>query len=211
MEEKKKHVYLSDIFAVIISFALSGVTIFSAFKSIIFLPLASFYFFIGSLRLFILIVEVVLVRRKDPVEVKFRKEKIVSRLAGVIIILFNSLFLSALVILVNRAPSTLYSKFQWLAYGYAAYGFYKFVSAFIHLYKARKSYSPYRETICYLSFIAAMMTILTLEVTLLALFSTYEEHVNNLIEMLTALGIALVIYLFAFLMIKSRKIPTPKE
>lgn len=202
MASKKKFPYVGDIIAIVSSFGLAA---FSYFTSV--LIFASFYTFIGLLRLIILLVEIALVRKNDDLEVKFKKERIICRVVGLIIILSNSIFVSVLVYMANKEPSSLFSKYTWIVYGYAAFAFYKIIAAFISLSKARSSYSPYKETICFLSFIAALMTMLTTEVTLIGIFATDAFEFFKLLEMMSAGVIGLLIYVIAIIMMVARRVP----
>ncbi len=206
--KKKIPPHIGEIFAIVASFGMGGFTLFTSFKSLVFIPLAVFYFFIGFLRLILLVSEVTIVKKNDSQQWKFRKERWLQRATGLIILVFNSMFTAALIILATKAPSDIFGKYRWLVWGYAAFTLYKFIFAFYSMSKERKLYSPYKETISTLSFISAMMTVLTLEVTLVSVYGNPDSLILILLLELMSTGvIGLVIFILGIKLLVSRRVP----
>lgn len=206
-EVKQKFPYVGDIIAIITSFVMAGITFYTALSAIYFMPLAGFYAFIGIIRLVILLAEVRIAKMGLSTRNQFIKERRILRLTGLLLFFSNIVIFTALLVLIVRKPSDLYSQYKYAAYGYAAFAFYKFISSIVFLVKARRSYSPYRETICCLSFIAALMTLLSLEVLLLALFGEGSQIVWFVFEMITAGFISFAIFILSIVMMIARRVP----
>ena len=206
-EVKAKFPYVGDIIAVITSFVMAGITFYTALSAVYFMPLAGFYAFIGIIRLVILLFEVRIAKMGLSVRNQFIKERRILRLTGLLLFFTNIVIFSALLVLVVKKPSDLYSQYQFAVYGYAVFATYKFISSIVFLVRARRSYSPYRETICCLSFIAALMTLLSLEVLLLALFGDGSKLVWLVFEMITAGFISIVVFILSIVMMIARRVP----
>ena len=203
MSKKSKKLQIrSDIIAIVISFAMAALSFFTS--PLIF---ASFYIFMGLLRLVILLIDLILVRKGDSKETIFKKERLICRIVGVVILLMNSALISVvLVSIFNKQPNGFFLKYKWLAYGYIIYAIYKFVYATILLFKAR-TFSPYKETVCYLSFITGFSALINLEVLVAYIFNQNGSSIFRTIESVGASFIALVIFVLAIFMIVSRKVP----
>lgn len=208
MEQKKKKLppYIGDIVSIVMSFVLAGVTIYSSFGSIAFIPLVVFYIFMGILRLIILLSEIRINKTSHDIVTKFRRERRILRLTGLFVFLFNIPFSSVLGVLIARQPSSIYDRFTWAVFGFAAFVVIKFIVSIVLLTRARDSYSPYRETICCLSFISALMTLLTLEVTLIVVFET-SGFLWTVLEVITAVVIAFVVLVLSIVMMIARRVP----
>lgn len=208
MEQKKKKLppYIGDIVSIVMSFVLAGVTIYSSFGSIAFIPLVVFYIFMGILRLIILLCEVRIAKTATDITVRFKRERRILRLTGLFVFLFNIPFSSVLGVLIARQPSSIYTRFTWAIFGFAAFVVIKFIVSIVLLLRARDSYSPYRETICCLSFISALMTLLTLEVTLIVVFET-SGFLWTVLEVITAVVIAFVVLILSIVMMIARRVP----
>ena len=208
MEKKKKKIppYIGDIVSIVMSFVLAGVTIYSSFGSIAFIPLVIFYIFMGFLRLIILLCEIKITKSGVDLATRFVKERRILRLTGLFVFLFNIPFSSVLGVLIARQPSSIYTRFTWAAIGFAVFVVIKFIVSIALLLRARSSYSPYRETICCLSFISALMTLITLEVTLIVVFDT-SSLLWTILEVITAVFIAFVVLILSLVMMIARRVP----
>ncbi len=206
-EIKEKISYGGDIAAIVTSFVMAGLTLYTSFGAIFFIPLIVFYVYIGVTRLVILIFEIKIAKMGLDTRNRFIKERRILRLTGLSLFFFNIMFFSVLLVLVLRTPSELYSKYQFAIIGYALFCVYKIVSSIIFLVRARTSYSPYRETICCLSFIAALMGILSLEVTLLALYADGGRLVWLIFKITTAGVIAFIVFVLSIVMMIARRVP----
>lgn len=162
----------------------------------------------GLLRLVILVIDLILVRKGDSKETIFKKERLICRIVGIVILLMNSALISVvLVSIFNKQPNAFFLKYKWLAYGYIIYAIYKFVYATILLLKARKSFLPYKETVCYLSFITGLSALINLEVLVAYIFDQNGSSIFKTLESVGASFIALVVFVLAIFMIVSRKVP----
>lgn len=207
-KKKKQFQFVGDIFAIIASFVLAGLSAYSIFSRNLYalIPLMAFYLFIGILRLSILILVVAMIRKNTDPVTRFKRERRICRLTGLTIIIFNSLIFVALTVLINKAPSEIITKFDFAIIGYMVYAIYKFISSIFNLYKARVSHSPYRETICFLSIIAALMTLLTMEVALVSIYGE-DTFFYAMLEVISALVVNGIIFVMGIVMVISRRVP----
>lgn len=205
MSERKSHVYISDLFAIIITFAIG------VYSSLSFVSLGLLYVFMGLLRLFLLLFEVIIVRRKDDAEKAFKKERFLSRLTGIIMLLvYGSILGVILITFTNHTQDSFYTKHALeLAIAYGLFTVYKFLHAYRTLQKAKRSYSPYRETIARLTYMIAFINLmpLTFFITNLIPFSeTYKNMPLILTEMMMVFsGVTTLILVIAMLV--SRRVP----
>ena len=204
MAKSKKHIQKGDIVAIVIAFALAIFSIFTS-KYTFF----AYYSVIALLRLMIVVLQALIVRKDDDPQIKFKKERRLCRLVGLLLIAFDLLYSSIAIIFILKEPSEFFQKFPVTILVYVAYAVYKFVTGYIHLKKARRSWSPYREIICCLSFFDAMIAILNSAVLLLPMYSSVfvSQNITTVILSILALTIAIITFIMAIKLIKSRKIP----
>ena len=202
MAESKKHISKSDIFGIIIPF---GFAVFAFFTST--LGFVFFYLGISLFRLLLLLLQLLLVRSDDDAKKKFTKERWISRLAGLLLLVFDVAYSGVLIIFLSKKPSTFFVEYPYLISLYALYALYKFIVGHHHLKKARRSFSPYREVICALSFFDAMVTLLNATVLIFSLTSYIGSALETAILSAIVTAITIITLIMAIKLIKSRKIP----
>ncbi len=206
MSKTKRHVYFGDIFAIIVSLVMS---IYSILLTKILL-LGLFYAFIGLFRLVILILEIIIVRKNDEETKKFTKERHISRLSGIFLLFSSQMMYVFILGQIGILEKTIYAtQAIFIAIPFGVYTIYKFISAFISLKKARRSFSPYRETICGINFIVAFISLIPLTYFILTLVNLVG--INELAYNLTLFLLCLLVFastvVISIKMIASRKTP----
>ena len=200
MAKNKKHIRKGDITAIIISF---GFAVFNLFTS--YLAFALFYLSIALLRSFALIYQTIIVREDDDPQKKFKKERILSRFVGIFLMVLDVFYSGVLILFLTKQPSQFFLEHSWAASFYIAYAAYKFIIGFIHLKKARRSWSPYREIICVLTFFDAMITVLN-SFTLMGSAYMVESASTAMLGAI-AVAVTVIVFIMSIKMIKSRRVP----
>ncbi len=188
----------SMIFNVIYSLFQLGLGIYN--HSIWFYSLAAYYFLLAFLRVFMLNHTV----KFEPGEKSFR-ELLLYRFCGM------GLLLMTLALAVIIAYVTLYSKaivhHEIITIALAAFTFTAMTVAIINIVRYRKYNSPVWSASKALSFVAALVSMLTLEDAMLATFGQSEgESFRQLMCGLTGLGVvALVVAIAVYMTVNSTK------
>ena len=199
MATNAKHIKKGDIIAIIIP------SVFAVFNFVTsYLVFAFFYLGVALLRFFVVLMQALIVRKNDDAQKKFIKERRLSRIAGILLIVFDVLYSGTLIMLLEKAPAKIFSNVSWAFMLYVLYAIYRFVMGFIHLKKARRSWSPYREIICSLAFFDALITLLNL-VTIIS-YSYIVSYTLTGVSVFSGI-VFVVVLILGIKMIKSRKIP----
>jgi len=206
MANTKKHIYTGDIVAIFLCLIMA---VYSGFiyKSNC-LPFLLYYVVMFLFRIIVLVLEVVIVRKHDEALTKFKKERFLCRIAGVLLLAVDMAFMFILFYGPLMKSYEIYEKFPWLLAVYGVYATYKLVSAILGFRKARRSFSPYRDIMSSLSCIDALVTFMTLIAFILQLFVDLKTN-----------DIAFIVFFYVFILmviislvitikvIVSRKIP----
>ena len=168
MANTKKHIYVADIVAIFLCLVMA------VYSSIIYksscLPFLFYYVVMLLFRVVVLILEVAIVRKHDEALTKFKKERFLCRIAGILLLAVDMAFMFILFYGPLMKSYEIYEKFPYLLAIYGVYAVYKLVSAIIGFRKARRSFSPYRDIMSSLSFIDSLVTFMILIVSIIQLF-----------------------------------------
>ena len=206
MAKNEKHIYTGDIVAI---FLCLGMAIYSAFIYKTYcLPFLAYYTVMMAFRIVVMFLQMMIVRKYDEPITKFKKERFLCRIAGILLLAVDMAFMFILFYGPLMKSYEIYEKFPWLLAVYGAYAIYKLVSAVHGFRKARRSFSPYRDIMSSLSFIDSLVTFMTL---IAFIFQLYFNLINNDIAFTVFfyLFIAMVIasLVITIKIIVSRKVP----
>lgn len=197
-----KHIKKSDFFGIFISLGLGVFTVITG--SGLF---GGYYLFAAFFRFLIIVLQWIRVRKKDDPIKKFKKERRLCRFAGFILILVNFSCTAAFLATSVKTPSKLFSEHPWLIFIYVVYALYKVINAFVLLQKSRRSWSPYREIFCNLSFFECLITVISVESLIFGVFNFFDASTEMLIASLSVFVITIITLVLGIKMIKSRPIP----
>ena len=202
MSKKEKHIETSDIIGILIPLGISIFTLVVT-ASAFFL----YYLGVSLFRLFILILQMIIVRSKDTPEKKFKKERRLCRFVGLSFVFVIVVYSFMLLWFATGMKSEFFLKYPWTIAIYFLYALYKLISGFIYLQKSRRCFSPYREIISNLSFLDAMGAALNaLSLTFLVTSFISEKAEFNIV-MSCMILIIIISIVMGFKMIKSRRVP----
>ena len=214
MRKLKHHVRFGDILAIVTTLFIGVYSIYQGMAA-----LGSLYISFSFLRFFLIFLQIIIVHKYDDDAKKFKKERLISRLMGLIMLLeYGAIVGAVLSHFYAQVPETFYTKHALnLAIAYGAFSAYKFLSAYINLKRFKKSFSPYRETVSRLTYMVAFINLIPLSyfVTSLIEFPVGMEIFPHAITTMVVMLTGVVILLIALGMIVSRRLPKelrkPKE
>ena len=206
MAKSKIHIYTGDIVAL---FLCLGMAIYSGFiyKSYC-LPFVFYYVVMLLFRVIVMLLQIMIVRKHDEPLTKFKKERFLCRIAGILLLAVDMAFMFILFYGPLMKSYEIYEKFPYLLAVYGGYASYKLVSSIIGFRKARRSFSPYRDIMSSLSCLDSLVTFMTLIAFIMQLYFD-----------LTSNDIAFTVFFYIFVLmvvislvitikvIVSRKIP----
>ena len=198
----EKHIKRSDILGIFISLGLGVFTILTG--SGLF---GGYYLFAGFFRFFLIALQWIRVRKKDSFEKKFKKERRLCRFAGIIMILVNFSCTALFIATSMKTPSELFKKYNWLIFIYVAYALYKLINAFVLLQKSRRSWSPYREIFCNISFFECLITVISVESLIFGVFNYFDDKTEITLASISVFVITIITLVLGVKMIKSRPVP----
>ena len=168
MANTKKHIYTSDIVAIFLCIAMA---VYSGFiyKSLC-LPFVFYYVTMFLFRVVVLLLEIIIVRKHDEASTKFKKERFLCRIAGILLLAVDMAFMFVLFYGPLMKSYEIYEKFPYLLAVYGGYAVYKLVSAIRGFIKTRRAFSPYRDIMSVLSCIDSLVTFMTLIAFILQLY-----------------------------------------
>lgn len=155
--KNKKHIYRADIIAIFLCLAMAIYSIIVYKKN--FLPFFAYYFVMLAFRVVVLLLQMMIVRKNDEPLTKFKKERVLCRFAGVLLIVVDIAFLGILYFGALFKKYDIYQQFPWLLLFYIAYAIYKLVSSIIGFKKSRRGFSPYRDIMSALNLIDSLLTL----------------------------------------------------
>lgn len=198
----EKHMKRSDILGIFISLGLGVFTILTG--SGLF---GGYYLFAGFFRFFLIALQWMRVRKKDSFEKKFKKERRLCRFAGIILVLVNFSCTALFIATSMKTPSKLFKKYNWLIFIYVAYALYKLINAFVLLQKSRRSWSPYREIFCNISFFECLITVISVESLVFGVFNYFDDKTEITLASISVFVITIITLVLGVKMIKSRPVP----
>ena len=206
MSKPKSHIHASDIIAIFLCIIMIVYTIF-IYKE------RSFYFIVYYVvmllfRIFILLLEKVIVRKYDDPLTKFKKERLLCRLTGVLLFVVDL----AMVIVLFFGPIfknyDLFNEYPFLIAVYGAYAVYKIVVAILGFRKARRSFSPFRDIMAALGYIDAMVSLMMFIAMIVQLFVDFNaKTIDYTVPLYTTVLMAIVSLVITIKVIVSRKVP----
>lgn len=163
-----------------------------------FITMAVYYSLLGVMRYRAVSTERKNSRLKDK-ELIRRRELSVIRIDGILLIILN-LALSG-VILLTIAKGTARTYTEIIVISIAAYTFYKIITAVINMIKVRKMQSPILITIRNIGVADALVSVLTLQSTMLASFQDRGNIDANRMNAITGLAVCVLITVLGISMI----------
>ncbi len=155
-----------------------------------FITMAVYYSLLGIMRYCAVHTERKISRLEDHKLIR-NKELAVIKTDGILLLLLN-LALSG-VVLLTIAEGTAKAYSDIMAISIAAYTFYKIIMAVIHMVKVRKMESPILITIRNIGVADALVSMLTLQMTMLVSFQGTDSLDMNRMNGITGLAVCLLI------------------
>ena len=163
-----------------------------------FITMAVYYSLLGIMRYFAVNTERKTSRMENPKLIR-KRELSVIRTDGILLLLLN-LALSG-VVLLTIAKGTAKTHSEIVVISIAAYTFYKITMAVINMVKVRKMQSPILITIRNIGVADALVSMLTLQTTMLASFQDTSSIDANRMNGITGLAVCILIALLGASMI----------
>ena len=163
-----------------------------------FITMAVYYSLLGIMRYFAVNTERKTSRMENPKLIR-KRELSVIRKDGILLLLLN-LALSG-VVLLTIAKGTAKTHSEIMVISIAAYTFYKITMAVINMVKVRKMQSPILITIRNIGVADALVSMLTLQTTMLASFQGTSSIDANRMNGITGLAVCILIALLGVSMI----------
>ena len=163
-----------------------------------FITMAVYYSLLGIMRYFAVNTERKTSRMENPKLIR-KRELSVIRTDGILLLLLN-LALSG-VVLLTIAKGTAKTHSEIMVISIAAYTFYKITMAVINMVKVRKMQSPILITIRNIGVADALVSMLTLQTTMLASFQDTSSIDANRMNGITGLAVCILIALLGASMI----------
>lgn len=163
-----------------------------------FITMAVYYSLLGIMRYCAVHTERKISRLEDH-ELIRKKELAVIKTDGILLLLLN-LALSG-VVLLTIAEGTAKAYSDIMAISIAAYTFYKIIMAVINMVKVRKMESPILITIRNIGVADALVSMLTLQMTMLVSFQGTDSLDMNRMNGITGLAVCLLIFALGISMI----------
>lgn len=163
-----------------------------------FITMAVYYSLLGIMRYRAVNTERQVSRMKDPKLIR-KRELSVIRTDGILLLLLN-LALSG-VVLLTIAKGTAKTYLEIMVISIAAYTFYKITMAVINMVKVRKMQSPILITIRNIGVADALVSMLTLQSTMLASFQKRSSINADRMNGITGLAVCILIALLGASMI----------
>ena len=163
-----------------------------------FITMAVYYSLLGIMRYFAVNTERKTSRMENPKLIR-KRELSVIRTDGILLLLLN-LALSG-VVLLTIAKGTAKTHSEIMVISIAAYTFYKITMAVINMVKVRKMQSPILITIRNIGVAGALVSMLTLQTTMLASFQGTSSIDANRMNGITGLAVCILIALLGVSMI----------
>lgn len=163
-----------------------------------FITMAVYYSLLGIMRYRAVSVKRKTARMEDPKMIR-QKELSIIRTDGILLLLLNIALIGVIILTITKDTAKRYSEIMVISI--AAYTFYKIITAVINMVKVRKMQSPILITIRNIGVADALVSVLTLQMTMLA--SLQEESTLNINQMnaMTGAGVCFLIFLLGTSMI----------
>lgn len=162
------------------------------FKSLWFISFAIYYFILVVMRANIAKEEL---HKNTTLKQEYEK----YRKIGIIILFINVFLIIVILVIVNQKIMRPYTIV--VAIAVAAYTFYLMINSIVNLIKYRKYKSPLMSAAKVINFITSLISMLSLEVTMLSTFGADKIEFNEIMIMGTGGGISIIITIISLYMI----------
>lgn len=159
-------------------------------RSAWFITMAVYYSLLGIMRYRAVQAGRKISRMEDPVQIR-KKERSVIRTDGILLLLLNLALSGVVLLTISQGTAKTYSEIMVISI--AAYTFYKITMAVIHMIKVRKMQSPILITIRNIGVADALVSMLTLQATMLASFREKSSVDANRMNGITGLAVCVLI------------------
>lgn len=160
-------------------------------RSAWFITMAVYYSLLGIMRFHAVNTQKRTAQMTDPEEIR-KKETAVLRTDGILLLLLNLALSGVVFLTIARDMAKQYSDVVVISI--AAYTFYKIVMAVIHMVKARKMRSPLLITLRNIGAASALVSLLTLQTTMLASFASENSSLDaNVMNAATGFAVCVLI------------------
>ena len=163
-----------------------------------FITMAAYYSLLGIMRYCAVNTERKISRMTDPKLIR-KKELSVIRTDGILLLLLNLALSGVVLLTIAKGTAKTYSEIMVISI--AAYTFYKITMAVINMVKVRKMQSPILITIRNIGVADALVSMLTLQTTMLASFQDTSSIDANRMNGITGLAVCILIALLGASMI----------
>lgn len=163
-----------------------------------FITMAVYYSLLGIMRYCAVNTERKISRMTDPKLIR-KKELSVIRTDGILLLLLNLALSGVVLLTIAKGTAKTYSEIMVISI--AAYTFYKITMAVINMVKVRKMQSPILITIRNIGVADALVSMLTLQTTMLASFQDTSSIDANRMNGITGLAVCILIALLGASMI----------
>ena len=163
-----------------------------------FITMAVYYSLLGIMRYRAVNTERKVSRMKDPKLIR-KRELSVIRTDGILLLLLNLALSGVVLLTIAKGTAKTYSEIMVISI--AAYTFYKITMAVINMVKVRKMQSPILITIRNIGVADALVSMLTLQSTMLASFQKRSSIDADRMNGITGLAVCILIALLGVSMI----------
>ena len=163
-----------------------------------FITMAAYYSLLWIMRYCAVNTERKISRMTDPKLIR-KKELSVIRTDGILLLLLNLALSGVVLLTIAKGTAKTYSEIMVISI--AAYTFYKITMAVINMVKVRKMQSPILITIRNIGVADALVSMLTLQTTMLASFQDTSSIDANRMNGITGLAVCILIALLGASMI----------
>lgn len=217
-ERAKRHAFTNNLISSysfrtiafsVVSFVINvGFALFNAVLAILVLSpwygiFACYYFFLSALRCLILVGSYKAKKRSGSDAALFYEYKLrLYRLCGILLFVLELALAAAvtLMILSERPARTS----EIMAIASAAYTFYKIIFAAVHLVKVQRLRDPMLQCFRNINFTDAAVSLLSLQVTLIAVFSGRTEFAMEVLNAVTGFAVcAVTVFLGVFMIVRA--------
>ena len=190
----------------VLSFALNiGFAVFNAVLGVITLSywyaiFACYYIFLSVLRGVILVGSYQAKKRAAGDETVYSVYKLkLYRMCGIFLLILELALAAAVSLMILSTRPTEYSEI--MAITSAAYTFYKIIFAIVNVFKARRMQDPMLQCFRNINLTDAAVSLLTLQVTLVAVFSDERTEMMNILNAVTGFIVCTLTVVMGILMI----------
>ena len=167
------------------------------YSSVWFISIAFYYIILAFMRYLLL-------RRERREISRDRSEWRKYRFCGIVLLFMNQALVGIVVFIVNQNQSYEYPGI--IIYAMAAYSFYIIISAIVNLAKYRKQNNPIISAMNIITFVASMVSMLSLETALMAQFGDGDSIFRRTMTAITGGAVCVIVLgLAVYMIVRSSK------